>query len=144
MQPTRTLALAALSLLAACSSGSDVVIDGDEVRLSTTQLDITFARQDAVDETYMIFGGVDMEAWVIAGFFAWTSFLVFRFSLPFFVVLGLCVIVVQLMRGAYKRDPFFLPILFRSLLYRRVYAPRPGATELDPARPSLPAKALPS
>ena len=91
-----------------------------------------------------LFGGVDIEAWVVAGFLTWTAFLVFRFSAPFFVVLVLSVVGVQLLRGAYKRDPFFLPILFRSLLYRRVYAPRPGATEPDAARPSLPAKSLPS
>ncbi len=91
-----------------------------------------------------LFGGVDMEAWVLSGFLVWTSFLVFRFSSPFLVVVALCVGVVQMMRGAYKKDPFFLPILFRSLLYRRVYAPRPGATEVGPARPSLPARTLPS
>ena len=91
-----------------------------------------------------LFGGVDMEALVVAGFLIWTAFLVFRVTAPFFVVVGLCVGVVQLMRRAYKRDPFFLPILFRSLLYRRVYAPRPGATEVSPTRPSLPAKTLPS
>ena len=91
-----------------------------------------------------LFGGVDMEAWVIAGFVMWTAFLVFRFSAPFFVAAGLSVAIVQLMRGAYKKDPYFLPILFRSLLYRRLYAPRHGATEVEPGRPSLPRRALPS
>lgn len=61
MQLTKTFAFLTLSLLAACGSRSNVVVDGNEVRLSTTQLDITFARQDAVNETYMIFGGVDMD-----------------------------------------------------------------------------------
>ena len=91
-----------------------------------------------------LFGGVDMEAWLVSGFLAWTAFLVFRFSAPFLVIVALCGVLIVLMRGAYKRDPFFLPILFRSLLYRRVYAPRAGATEQDPVRPSLPERPLPS
>ncbi len=91
-----------------------------------------------------LFGGVDMEAWVVSGFMVWTAFLVFRLSAPFFVVVALCVVVVQLMRGAYKKDPFFLPILFRSLCSGAVYAPRPSATEVSPIRPSLPTKTLPS
>ena len=91
-----------------------------------------------------LFGGVDIEAWVVAGFLGWSAFLVFRFSAPFLVVLGLCVVGVQLMRGAYKRDPYFLPILFRSMTYRRLYAPRTGATEVGPVKPTFPLRVLPS
>ena len=91
-----------------------------------------------------LFGGADMEVWLASGFLVWTGFLVFRFSIPFVLVLALCVTLVVGIRQANARDPFFLPILFRSLTYRRLYAPRPSATESHPARPSLPRRALPS
>ena len=91
-----------------------------------------------------LFGGVDMEAFLIAGFLIWTAFLVFKLTLPFWIVVGVCVLLIQLMRRANARDPFFLPILFRSLVYRRLYAPRSAATEVGPVRPSLPLRPFPS
>ena len=91
-----------------------------------------------------LFGGTDMEVWVLAGFLLWTSFLVFKLTFPFFLVLGLCAALITAIRMANARDPFFLPILFRSLVYRRRYAPRSHATESHQARPTLPRRALPS
>ncbi|MEM1117389.1 MAG: VirB3 family type IV secretion system protein [Bacteroidota bacterium] len=91
-----------------------------------------------------LFGGVDMEVFLVSGFLIWTAFLVFGFSLPLLLVVGVCVVLITLMRRANAKDPFFLPILFRSLFYRRIYAPRKGATEVGPARPSLPTRPFPS
>lgn len=91
-----------------------------------------------------LFGGTDMEVWVVVGFLVWASFLVFRLTVPFALVAALCVGLVVAIRQANARDPFFLPILFRSLVYRRLYAPRPGPAESHAARPTLPRRALPS
>ena len=91
-----------------------------------------------------LFGGVDMEVFLVSGFLIWTAFLVFKFTLPLFLVVGVCVVLISLMRRANGKDPFFLPILFRSLFYRRVYAPRKSPTEVGPARPSLPLRVFPS
>ena len=91
-----------------------------------------------------LFGGADIEVWVLAGFLVWSSFLLFRLTLPFFLVLMGCGGLIVAIRLANARDPFFLPILFRSLVYRRLYAPRAAATESHVARPSLPRRALPS
>ena len=90
------------------------------------------------------FGGVDMEFMLLAGFLLWTAFLVFKLAAPFWVVALACGVLYGLMRRANLKDQFFLPILIRSLTYRRVYAARAGATEVGPVRPSLPIKALPS
>ena len=91
-----------------------------------------------------LFGGADMEVWLVSGFLVWTGFLVFRFSLPFVLVVLLCAALVVGIRQANARDPFFLPVLFRSLAYRQRYAPRSHATESHVARPTLPRRALPS
>ena len=91
-----------------------------------------------------LFGGVDMEAFLLSGFLIWTSFLVFKLTFPFWIVVGVCVLLIQLMRRANARDPFFLPILFRSMTYRRLYAPRTGATEVGPVKPTFPLRVLPS
>ena len=91
-----------------------------------------------------LFGGVDMEFMLLAGFLLWTAFLVFKLTLPFWVVALGCGVLYALMRQANSKDPFFLPILIRSLTFRRLYAARAGATEVSTVRPSLPAKALPS
>lgn len=56
-----TLAIAVLALLAACGSGSQVTLVGNDVQVKTTQLDITFARGDKIAETYMIFGGLSSD-----------------------------------------------------------------------------------
>lgn len=91
-----------------------------------------------------LFGGTDMEVWVLAGFLIWSSFLMFRLTVPFFLVTASCGVLIAAIRMANARDPFFLPILFRSMVYRRLYAPRASATESHPGRPSLPRRALPS
>ena len=54
----------------------------------------------------------------------------------------LCVVLIGLMKRANAKDPFFLPILIRSLTFRRLYAPRQGPTEIESVRPSLPKRAL--
>ena len=91
-----------------------------------------------------LFGGVDMEVFLIAGFVIWTSFLIFKLTFPFWIVVGVSVLLITLMRRANAKDPFFLPILFRSMTYRRLYAPRTGATEVGPVKPTFPLRVLPS
>ena len=91
-----------------------------------------------------LFGGVDMEVFLVAGFFIWGSFLTFKLTLPFWIVLGVSALLIGLMRRANAKDPFFLPILFRSLTYRGLYAPRTGATEVGPVKPTFPTRVLPS
>lgn len=85
-----------------------------------------------------LFGGVDLEFFVISGVLLWIAFAVFGLSLPFVLMLFFCVGLYGAMRRANGRDAFFLPILIRALLYRRVYAPRSHGTARDLAKPSLP------
>lgn len=89
-----------------------------------------------------LFAGVDLELIFIIALAIWSSFLVFGLTLPFFVVIALCVALFRTMRRSYKRDPYFLPVLIRSLLYRRVYAPRSGPLESGPAKPSIPKRPI--
>ena len=89
-----------------------------------------------------LFMGVDMEVLLVSAFLIWTSFMVFSVSLSMGIVTAICAVVIGLMRRANARDAFFLPILIRSLSFRRLYAPRQGPTEIDSARPSLPRRAL--
>ena len=91
-----------------------------------------------------LFAGVDMEVLMVCGFLIWGSFLMFKLTVPFWIMLGFCAVLVQAMRMANHRDPFFLPILFRSLTYRGRYAPQSSPTELTIARPTIPAQPLPS
>lgn len=88
--------------------------------------------------------GVDLEFMLLAGFLLWTAFLVFKLTLPFWVVLATCGALWLGMSRANARDPFFLPILIRSLLFRKAYAARSGPTDVAPVRPSIPPRALPS
>ena len=91
-----------------------------------------------------LFMGVDMEVLLVSAFLIWTSFMVFGVSLSMAVVTLICVVLVGLMKRANAKDPFFLPILIRSLSFRRLYAPRQGPTEIESVRPSLPRRALPA
>lgn len=90
------------------------------------------------------FGGVDMEFMLLAGFLLWTAFLIFKLTVPFWIVLLACGVLYVLMRQANLKDQFFLPILIRSLTFRRLYAARSSPTEVGVVRPSLPRNALPS
>lgn len=90
------------------------------------------------------FAGVDMEFLLFGGFLLWTSFMLFKLTAPFWIALVFVGVLYVLMRMANAKDQFFLPILIRSMVYRRRYAARPGPTEVAPVRPSLPTNALPS
>lgn len=90
------------------------------------------------------FAGVDMEFMLLGGFILWTSFMLFKLTIPFWIALVFVGVLYVAMRMANAKDQFFLPILIRSILYRRHYAARPGSTEVSPVRPSLPLNALPS
>lgn len=90
------------------------------------------------------FAGVDLEFMLFAGFVLWTAFMLVKLTLPFWIALVAVMILYVGMRMANAKDQFFLPILIRSLLYRRHYAARPGPTEVAPVRPSLPVNPLPS
>ena len=89
-----------------------------------------------------LFAGVDLELIFVIALAVWSSFLVFGLTLPFFVVIVMCVVLFRTMQQSYKRDPYFLPVLFRSLLYRRTYAPRTGPLENSQARPSIPKRPI--
>jgi len=43
------------------SGGPDLTITGDEVLLATGDLDVRFARGKTFEETYMVFGGAEIE-----------------------------------------------------------------------------------
>lgn len=90
------------------------------------------------------FAGVDLEFILFASFLLWTAFLTVKLTLPFWITLVFVAILYVAMRMANAKDQFFLPILIRSLLYRRHYAARTGPTEVAPVRPSLPVNPLPS
>lgn len=90
------------------------------------------------------FAGVDLEFMLFAGFVLWTAFMLVKLTLPFWIALVFVAILYVGMRMANAKDQFFLPILIRSLLYRRQYAARSGPTEVAPVRPSLPLNPLPS
>jgi len=89
-----------------------------------------------------LFMGVDMEFIFAICIVIWFSFLTFKLSLPLLIVGGLCLGAFQAMRKANEQDPYFLPILLRSLLYRKVYAARSGPLEQGSARPSIPKRAV--
>ena len=91
-----------------------------------------------------LFMGVDMEVLVLSAFLVWTAFMVFGLSLTVAVVALLCAVLIGMMKRANAQDAFFLPILIRSLSFRRLYAPRPGPTEIESVRPSLPKRPLQS
>ena len=90
------------------------------------------------------FAGVDLEFMLFAGFVLWTAFMLAKLTLPFWIALVFVAVLYVGMRMANAKDQFFLPIVIRSLLYRRRYAARPGPTEVAPVRPSLPINPLPS
>ena len=89
-----------------------------------------------------LFMGVDMEILIVSAFLVWTTFMLAGFTLTLGVVALLCVGMIGLMKRANAKDPFFLPILIRSLSFRRLYASRQGPTEIESVRPSLPKRAL--
>lgn len=90
------------------------------------------------------FAGVDLEFMLLGGFLLWTAFMIFKLTLPFWIALVFVGVLYVLMRLANAKDQFFLPILIRSFVYRRLYAARPSTTETASVRPSLPKNALPS
>lgn len=85
-----------------------------------------------------LFAGVDMEVLFALSLAVWFSFLVFKLSVPLFVVLVMAGIAYKAVKSANENDQFFLPILLRSLSYRRYYAGRAAAAEVSTPRPSLP------
>ena len=89
-----------------------------------------------------LFCGVDMEFLFVIALAIWFSFLTFKLSLAFVIVLAMCLILLQAMRMANQRDQFFLPILLRSLLYRRIYAARSGPLEQGTVRPTIPKRPI--
>ena len=89
-----------------------------------------------------LFCGVDMEFLFVISVAIWFSFLTFKLTLTFLMVLVICLVLLQAMRMANQRDQFFLPILLRSLFYRKVYAARSGPLEQGMVRPSIPKRSL--